>query len=187
MVFVDGENFTIRGQELASRKALELREGEYYSKDTFLWVPNSGAHTHFNSDYLQVTPQPIRSFYYTSVVGDAQRMLDIRGRLWALRFQPVVFEKKKQQDKAKGVDIALTKDMLTNAFLNNYDVAVLFAGDGDYVPVVEEVKRLGRIVDLVFFASNGLNDSLRLACDSFRDITDVFVSNWESYPKPSEG
>ena len=40
--------------------------------------------------------------------------------------------------KAKGVDIALTTDMLSNAFLGNYDVAVLVAGDGDYVPLVEQ-------------------------------------------------
>src|SRR4051794_12186407 len=45
---------------------------------------------------------------------------------------------------AKGVDISLTKDMLVQAFLGNYDIAVLVAADGDYLPVVEEVKRLGK-------------------------------------------
>ena len=44
--------------------------------------------------------------------------------------------------RAKGVDIALTKDLLSHAFLDNYDAVVLVAGDGDYVPVVEELKRL---------------------------------------------
>jgi hypothetical protein len=39
MLFVDGENFTIRGQELADKRSIVLTEGRYYCKDTFLWVP----------------------------------------------------------------------------------------------------------------------------------------------------
>ena len=31
-------------------------------------------------------------------------------------------------------------------FEDHYDVAVLIAGDGDYVPLVEEVKSLGKVV-----------------------------------------
>jgi len=47
--------------------------------------------------------------------------------------------------------------MLSHAFLNNYDVATLIAGDADYVPLVEEVKRLGKVVYVLFFVSNGLS------------------------------
>ena len=61
---------------------------------------------------------------------------------------------------SKGVDIALTCDMLSHASHDNYDVAVLIAGDGDYVPLVDEVKRLGKLVHLVFFQSTGLNPKL---------------------------
>jgi len=34
------------------------------------------------------------------------------------------------------VDIALTKDLLSNAFLDNYDVALLASGDAGYIPVI---------------------------------------------------
>jgi len=40
--------------------------------------------------------------------------------------------------------------MLSNAIDNNYEVAVLVAGDADYVPLVEEVKRRGKMVILCF-------------------------------------
>ncbi len=86
--------------------------------------------------------RPLRSYYYTSVVGDSNKIKSVHEALWNLGFHPEVFRKEKQQDKAKGVDIALAKDFLGNAFRHNYDVAFLFTGDSDYLPLVEEVKRL---------------------------------------------
>ena len=59
-------------------------------------------------------------------------------------------------------------------------MAVLIAGDGDYVPLVEAVKRMGLHVVVGFFERNGLNPELRIAADDFVDITDHFVKAWES-------
>ena len=53
--------------------------------------------------------------------------------------------------KTKGVDNALTKDLLSNAFLDNYDVAVVITGDADYRPVIQEVERLGKTVCVMAF------------------------------------
>jgi hypothetical protein len=50
MVFVDGENFTIRGQKLAKDNSIELKEGKYFCKDTFLWFPRYNAHNNFMGD-----------------------------------------------------------------------------------------------------------------------------------------
>jgi hypothetical protein len=41
MLFVDGENLTIRGQDFASANSLKLSEGPYYKKDAFLWMANA--------------------------------------------------------------------------------------------------------------------------------------------------
>jgi uncharacterized LabA/DUF88 family protein len=98
-----------------------------------------------------------------------------------LSFQPSVFKKTKKEEPAKGVDITLTKDILINAFLGNYDICVIVAGDGDYIPVVEEIKRLGKVVHLAFFSDYGLNDKLKLACDTYKDLTDDFLSQWRIY------
>ena len=72
--------------------------------------------------------------------------------------------------------------MLSHAFLDNYPMAVLVAGDGDYVPLVEEVKRLGKIVYVCFFG-NGLSPDLKLACDGFHDVTESFLANWRSHDR----
>jgi len=179
MLFVDGENFTIQGQELAKKKSIALTEGRYYSNNTFLWIPGFDAHQRCADGHLPLSPMSIRSIYYTSVVGDLEKMEEIRTKLWELKFQPETFKKQKQKEKAKGVDISLTKDLMFNAFQGNYDVAVLITGDGDFVPVTEEVRRLGKVVYLAFFETIGLSKSLKLACDSFTDMTQRFVDYWQ--------
>jgi hypothetical protein len=39
MLFVDGENLTIRAQKLASDNAVNLQEGAEYRKNVFVWFP----------------------------------------------------------------------------------------------------------------------------------------------------
>jgi uncharacterized LabA/DUF88 family protein len=94
---------------------------------------------------MKVLDHAIRSYYYTSVKGDDTAAMSVKRALRELGFHPEVFKKTREEDKAKGVDIALAKDFLSHAFLDNYDVALLIAGDGDYVPLITEVKRLGNI------------------------------------------
>jgi uncharacterized LabA/DUF88 family protein len=143
MQFVDGENLTIRAQEMLKSSDCYLAESPNFKKDCFIWP---GADFGALGWSIILETRPIRSFYYTSAVGDEVMVRSIRKRLWSLGFEPHVFKKAKQSQKTKGVDIALTKDMLSHAFRGNYDAAVLVAGDGDYIPLLEEVKRLGKQV-----------------------------------------
>jgi hypothetical protein len=185
MLFVDGENFTIRAQKLAQARQHELAGGlvggKYYRRDCFVWYPGWGAggRLNYQSD-LPLDDYAIRAYYYTSLVGDEQVIGDVRARLWDLGFTPQVFKRGADQVKSKGVDIALCKDMLSHGFQNHYDAAVLIAGDGDYVPLVEEVKRQGKAVYLWFFEQEGLNPALRLAADRFYDLSKGFLATWHS-------
>lgn len=179
MAFVDGENFTLRAQNVARTYNVELAEGTYYKKDCFVWFPGCfGTGRLATPGIAQIQSHALRAYYYTSLVGDSQNLESVKENLWKLGFAPQVF-KKDAQKKAKGVDITLTKDMLAHAFRGDYEVAVLFAGDGDYVPLVEEVKRAGKLVHVFFFA-DGLNPSLKLAADWYKDLTESFVSTWKS-------
>ena len=82
-------------------------------------------------------------------------------------------------------EIALTTDMLSHGYRTNYDVAVLFAGDGDYVPLVEEVKRLGKVVYIMFLQGSGVNNELRLASDTFLYIDEFFLGTRREYLEAS--
>jgi uncharacterized LabA/DUF88 family protein len=138
MLFVDGENLTIQAQDLQQKEHFSLKPGHFYRENVFVWFPETFHQTACPDlgiwHDIYVAGPPIRSTYYTSAVGDEQCIEGIRAALWNLNFNPEVFPKKKDQ-KAKGVDISLTKDMLSHAFLGNYDIAILVAGDGDYVPL----------------------------------------------------
>lgn len=183
MLFVDGENFTMRGQELAKQCNVNLKQGPYWERDVLLWLPGIPARQSIIPNApVGIQPVASRAYYYTSCMGDEQRLTSIREALWGLGFHPEVFKKRRQETKSKGVDIALAKDFLCNAFLNNYDAAVLMAGDADYIPMVNEVKRLGKLVYVIFFHGKGLGLSreLQVASDVFFKIDDSFIDEWQN-------
>lgn len=178
MLFVDGENFTIRAQKLATANQ-PLVEGRCYKRDCFVWYPTIHANHSIKNDAF-LFGDSLRSYYYTSLVGDESIIAEVRRKLWDLGFTPQVFKRDRDQAKSKGVDIALSKDVLSHAFQDHYDAAVLIAGDGDYVPLVEEVKRLGKLVYVWFFEKEGLSPALRLAADRFYDLSGSFLTTWNS-------
>lgn len=180
MLFVDGENLAIRAKALAESLGRTLRPGPHYMQDVYIWFSGGqlgSSRGHVDAGRLGLKPHSLRSFYYTSVQGDDDKIRIVRQSLANLAFAPVVFKKAPRQ-KTKGVDIQLTIDLLTNAFRDNFQVAVLVAGDADYVPIVKEVQRLGKVVSLAFLCDEtigGLNPELKLACDAFVDITNSLV------------
>jgi len=173
MQFIDGENLTIQAQALITELSLKVQDCDFFKRDSYLYPQGQGISHAFGDPPPQVEPIPVRSFYYTSCRGDEPLRQAVRTQLWQLGFEAHVF-KKTDTRKAKGVDIALTKDMLSHAFRNNYEVAVLVAGDGDYVPLVEEVKRLGKRVEVHFFEAP-TNHELKLSADGFTDIRDTII------------
>lgn len=173
MLFVDGENLTIRGQSLCAEKKVQLVEGPNYKEDCFLWFCGGQARNVRYQAENRLHDSALRAYYYTSVVGSDEILTQVKQSLRDMSFAPVVFRKEKNRN-SKGVDIALTKDVLSHAFRGNFEIAVLVAGDADYLPLVEEVQRLGKLVYIWFYADvkvGGLNPALRLASDHFYDIT----------------
>ena len=183
MLFVDGENFTCRAQQVAKSQNVSLPEGPFHLRDTFIWVPDVlGTRAVQTTEGLSIPLQPhaLRAHYYTSVVGDEEKIRGVKNDLFHIGFTPKVFKKSKTRG-SKAVDIALATDMLSHGYRNNYDVAVLFAGDGDYVPLVEEVKRIGKVVYISFFRGSGLNNELALASDTFMYVDEFFLGKWREY------
>lgn len=182
MAFVDGENFTCRAQEVAKNRGISLAKCDIYHPGVFVWIPNRSARDFvFTDPPIRLQAKAVRSHYYTSCVGDEPKLSETRDALWKLGFQPEVLKRDKSTIRSKGVDILLAKDFLSNAFYGNYDVAVLYAGDGDYVPMVNEVKRMGKVVYVVSFYESGLNPALRLASDECFGIDAFFCSQWEKF------
>jgi len=78
----------------------------------------------------------------------------------------------------KGVDTLLTVEMMEGCLRDTFDVAILFAADEDYVPLVEAVKRDGRRVVHVFLDVPNYGRRLRLACDDSRVVTEADLAEF---------
>jgi uncharacterized LabA/DUF88 family protein len=160
MVFVDGENLSIRWKNQLGNVATPSHVK--FEPDVFVWSEylNMQRHLHCNI---------IRRHYYTSAFGDPDALDRISDQLKQLGLEsPHVFPRNKSKG-SKRVDITLSVDMLTHAYQKNYDAAVLVAGDEDYVPLVNAVKNAGRRVFL-WFVNDGLSPQLKRSVDYYFDI-----------------
>ena len=79
--------------------------------------------------------------------------------------------------RQKGVDTLIAVDMLVGAFEKLFSVAILAAGDADFVPVVREVRRRGVMV-AVAAAEGSLADELRRAADRIVVIGPGIATDW---------
>ena len=161
MVFVDGENLAIRYGELLGGVPPSQAMTDWYRPGVAVWAK-------------ELSPDPasmnwtrvVRRYYFTSQTGSAEdreatvdwlktRSIDI----------PRVFPRNKQRG-SKQVDISLCVEMLSHAQLRHYEIAILVAGDEDYVPLVHAVQRSGARVHL-WAVSSGLSRKLVRETDHF--------------------
>ena len=77
-----------------------------------------------------------------------------------IRKKPLQFTKDKGIFQ-KGVDVQLAVDLVSNAFLNTYDIAVLFSGDIDLLESVRTVKNLGKHIILFSHYTNIAKEMVR--------------------------
>lgn len=159
MIFVDGENLAIRYKsELGNNQPVSHVS---YEPDVYVW-----------SRYVSRIHGPhnyIRRYYYTSTPGDKQRIEKAEDELLKIGIDaPRIFHKSRNK-RSKKVDITLATEMLTHAHRKNYDIAVLVAGDEDYVPLVKAVQNKGRQV-VLWALKSGLSHALRKTCDHYWDI-----------------
>lgn len=182
MVFVDGENWTIRGQAVAEAAGVDLSAGRFHQADVFLWPPGLAARKALllglpHQGVGDLEPLALRAYFYTTVVGDTDLLLSTRERIRRVGFEPRVFKKDEKARRTKGVDISMAVDALGHAYGDHYDVAVLLAGDSDYLPLVEAIKRLGKFVWVGFYDSEATRE-MQLVPDYYTDMTEWLLHQW---------
>ena len=161
-------------------KGLTPMNGVRHEPDTFLWHPNLSRHMRWRL---------LRISYYVSVAGDDSRLAEVRSKIAGTKYQfesltpsavgrgylnPRVFKKKRKTQKSKSVDVSIVIDMLRNAYNDSVDNLYLLSGDGDYIPVIEEVMRQGKQVFVAAFSS-GCHPDLRHISDEFHELDAMFL------------
>jgi len=194
MYFIDGENLVSRYQAMRDQGRLPLN-GIKHAEKVYVW----------HGDLMRGEPRGIvRVTYYTSAVGDDQRIHQLNGELKEIDYSyegppygvggrmggtrhprhegcvsPRIFKKLRQDQGSRSVDINITIDMLHYSALGNLDAVYLISGDGDFIPLIKEVMRKGVRVYLMALSS-GLNPKLPISVDKFECIDDrLFRPNTE--------
>ena len=142
--------------------------------------------THFNRTDLDIgkfcqklieKKRLVRNYYYNAVVGMKQEPERYRHQqaffssvqavpYTELRLGRLVYNNwPATPPYEKGIDIMLTTDLLTHSFKRNYDVAILVAGDTDYVGAIQAVKNNGQNVEVALFGKESSSRPLRDVAD----------------------
>ena len=59
--------------------------------------------------------------------------------------------------EVKGDDVNLTVDLISGAFEDKYNTAILVSGDEDFIPAIKKVQALGKRVENAYFKSSSSN------------------------------
>lgn len=107
---------------------------------------------HLNRSIMEghIHPELIRVYYYDAIVDHKDPKYDEQDRYFKDIRKNNNYEvklgrlirTKDDRYRQKGVDVLLAIDMITKAFLNHYEIALLLGGDDDYVDLVKSIKDL---------------------------------------------
>lgn len=67
--------------------------------------------------------------------------------------------------EVKGDDVHLTVDLISGAYDNLYDTAIIVSGDEDFVPALKKIQELGKNVENAYFIASA-SSALKHSSDS---------------------
>jgi len=166
MVFIDGSNlYHVLGQicgrhdlqfeKFASKlsNGRDLRRVYYYNVRQEAFEERSNA-----SDQEKF----LQSLYDTPY-------LEVKLGIWKQRGATMV---------EKGVDVMLATDLITNAYKNHYDTAIVVSGDADFYPALQAVKDVGKHVEVAAFDTNVSAEAARVTDLHIKLTKTFFTGLW---------
>jgi len=140
-----------------------------------------------------------RAIYACSCTGDEDKVHAMRVQLRKYGFEPIVIREPKDQkkrrdstlkqhcliEKPKGCDIALATRLVADAAADLYDCCFLFTSDADFIPAVEAVRRMGKVVWVFGYKQALAERSLYLFVpDRFVDLGKKLKTDWQNNVNP---
>ena|ERR1035437_867413 len=133
----------------------------------------------------------IKVYYYTAypATGTRTYSLDGKHKFYTFLKKGLKFEVRKKKLKRISVidehgeiiqekgnmDVEMTIDAVY--FSKNYDTAVLFSGDSDFLALVNYLKRGGKKV-YIFSSKNNVSQELRTGADGYTDVLKIKADIW---------
>ncbi|MDP3297084.1 MAG: NYN domain-containing protein [Thermodesulfovibrionia bacterium] len=183
IIFADGENLVMRYQAMIAAGAKPHKK-IHHIPDSFVWHPDITTWSCF---------ELIRVWYYTSVIGDINKIQDIENQIGNIDYDyhydpdstipkataqivPRVYKKSSKSQKTRNVDINIIIDVMRHSYSRDIDLIYILSGDGDYLPLINEAMKQGKRVFVSAFSS-GLNKQLSYSVDTFTLLDELFFKN----------
>ena len=83
----------------------------------------------------------------------------------------------------KGVDILVAIELLAGAFKDQYDLAIVVSGDGDFADVAREVRGAGKLIFNAFFEAQKSHE-LAKAANGFLRLDNLNWARLQLAPQP---
>lgn len=97
--------------------------------------------------------------------------LEVKLGIWKQRGQTMV---------EKGVDVMIAADLISHAYEDHYDTAILVSGDADFYPALQVVKDTGKQVEVAAFDSNLSSEAARFSDSIIKFNKTYFDDLWMS-------
>jgi len=165
---------TLEGDEMA-KKAIVFIDGN----NLYFGLKKNVGNYNLNYDKfinkLAAGYDLIRAYFYTAefrreddekIFGSQQKFLTYLQEVPKMQVVTARIERRGDHLVEKGVDVQLAVDLVRYGAKDNYDVAIVVSGDGDYAPAVEAVKDFGHNVINAFFPDEA-SSYLKQVCDDF--------------------
>ncbi len=166
MVFIDGSNlYHVLTQSCGrhdiqfDKFALKLANGRQLQR-IYYYNIRQESDTNPNVGFEQ--QKFLDSLYDTPYV-------EVRLGIWKQRGDTMV---------EKGVDVMLATDLVTHAYNDHYDTAIVVSGDADFYPALQAVKDVGKHIEVAAFDMNLSAESGRVADVTINFKKTYFTGLW---------
>jgi uncharacterized LabA/DUF88 family protein len=158
MVFIDFENFNIAIKDYYKKlekpfprldynlfpiEIVKLLPKQSELVKTFLFAPKP-------DDFLMADPWRKKTYDWINGLKNQKYFTVVEGRHSARPTHEYTYDTMRIDNPSsyyvveKGTDINLSAHLITKAFHNSYDVAVIVSGDSDYCPVLDILNTMGK-------------------------------------------
>lgn len=162
MIFIDGQNLLHSAQQFSSGYKIDLIKLRDYLIGDRKLIRAYYYGSIPSEDEERITAQK-KFYHFLEYSGFTVYIRPLSKREYTMTCEECGHTKKEERYIEKGVDIALSTDMLSLGFTGSYDVGILVAGDLDYIKTIEVLKQRGVIIEIACFKSTASGELIRSA------------------------
>ncbi len=164
MIFIDGSNLYY------SLKNLKIYSVDFQKLIQLLIKDKLLISTFYYNAPLNISINPKKYWKQQKFFNELSEIPDFKVVLCKLR-------KHKRKDgnfvfDVKGDDVHLAVDLVSGAYEDLYDTAIIVSGDEDFIPAIKKAQKLGKKVVNAYFKSSS-SASLKKTCDDFIYMNDL--------------